>query len=66
MSEDTELWNKLLTSGVSGKRDVRMAARVSALQSVLTGAAHSGNRQFATAACQLPAARMRVADDRQR
>jgi hypothetical protein len=66
MSADTELWNKLLTSGVSGKRDVRMAARVSALQSVLTGAAHSGNRQFATAACQLPAARMRVADDRQR
>ena len=66
MGDDSELWTKLLTSGVSRKRDVRMAARVSALQSVLTGAAHSTYRQFATAARQLPAARMRVADDRQR
>ena len=66
MSEDPELWTKLLTSGVSSKRDVRLAARVSALQSVMTGAAHSSYRQLASAACKLPAARMRVADDRRR
>ncbi len=66
MSDDVEFWTKMLTSGVSNKRDVRMAARVSALQSVLTGAAHLTYRQFATAARQLPAARMRVADYRRR
>ncbi len=66
MNGDAELWNKLLTSGVSNKRDVRMAARVSALQSVLTATTRSGNRRLATAACKLPATPMRVADDRQR
>jgi hypothetical protein len=64
LNGDAGLWAKMLTSGVSSKRDVRMAARISALQSVLTGAAYFTPHQFATAARQFPAARMRVAENR--
>lgn len=64
MNGDNELWNKLLTSVVSSKRDVRVAARVSALQTVLTGTTRE--RRLAAAACKLPALPLRVADDSSR
>ena len=55
-----ELWNKLLTSGVSTKRDVRLAARASGLQTLLTGTGHRAHRKVAAAACRFPIARTRV------
>ena len=66
MGGDVELWSKLLTSVVSSKRDVRTAARLSALQTILTGVARINDRQLAAAACKLPATPMRVADPRRR
>jgi len=62
MTDCPELWNKLLTAGVSGRRDVRIAARVSALQTVLTRGPATAYRQLATAACAMPAASMRIAE----
>jgi len=62
MTSSQELWHKLLTAGVSAKRDVRIAARVSALQTVLTRGPAMAYRQLATAACAMPAASMRVAE----
>ena len=66
MKDNPDLWNKLLTSGVSAKRDVRLAARVSCLQTVLTGCSSVTYRRLASAACKLPRTRMRVADPRRR
>ena len=65
-ADDAELWTRLLTAGVSGRRDLRVAARISALQSVLTGTARSGYRPLASAACKLPTMKMRVAERRRR
>lgn len=62
MTDSPELWNKLLTAGVSARRDVRIAARVSALQTVLTRGPATAYRQLATAACAMPAASMRVTE----
>ena len=62
MPDRPELWNKLLTAGVSAKRDVRIAARVSALQTVLTRSPATPYRQLATAACAMPAVSRRVGE----
>ena len=61
MSDRHDLWNKLLTSGLSSKRDVRHAARVSALQTVLTSTAAIPGRPLASAARRLPTTRLRLA-----
>jgi len=60
MSDNPDLWQKLLSAGVSARKDVRMAARVSALQTVLTRSATGSYRHFAAAACSMPAVAVRV------
>ena len=55
-----DLWNKLLTSGVSARRDVRLAARVSALHTILTANAAIPHRPLASAARRLPTASLRL------
>jgi len=62
MIENRGLWQKLLNAGVSAKKDVRRAARVSALQTVLTQSSASSYRQLAAAACSMPAVAVRVAE----
>jgi hypothetical protein len=62
MIDNAELWQKLLNAGVSARKDVRMAARVSALQTVLTHSPSGTYRQLAAAACSMPAAAVRVAE----
>lgn len=60
------LWRKLLDSGVSGHRDVRKAAHISALQAVLTsgGAAATPRLRLAARAGLAPS--LRVADETDR
>jgi len=60
---DAELWDKLLSSGVSRDHDVRRAAHIGALQFVLTSAAQPPGRRFAAAACAARPPLLRVADD---
>lgn len=62
MIDNRDLWQKLLNAGVSAKKDVRMAARVSALQTVLTRSSNSVYRRLAAAACSMPAVAVRVAE----
>jgi len=62
MIENQGLWQKLLNAGVSAKKDVRRAARVSALQTVLTQSSTSSYRHLAAAACTMPAVAVRVAE----
>ena len=59
MADNQELWQKLLSAGVSAKKDVRRAARVSALQTVLTRSPTSSYRRLAAAACNMPAVAVR-------
>jgi len=60
---DNELWSKLLDNGVSRETDVRTAAHVSALQTVLTRPAASVPRTWAVAACKTKDTGLRVADE---
>jgi hypothetical protein len=62
MIGNQELWQKLLNAGVSAKKDVRRAARISALQSVLTQSSAGSYRHLAAAACTMPAVAVRVAE----
>lgn len=62
---DAGLWAKLLASGVSRERQVRHAAHISALQSVLTRAPIPDRKRRAAAACTAKAATMKVADESQ-
>lgn len=66
MVENEGLWRKLLNAGVSAKRDVRRAARVSALQTVLTQSSTGTYRHLAAAACTMPAVAVRVAERKPR
>jgi hypothetical protein len=61
LAKDGELWRKLLEAGVSARQEVRWAARVSAMQTVITGSPAATRRPFAAAACNMPAVSMRVA-----
>jgi len=60
MADSKALWAKLLGPGVSARREVRRAARLSALQMLLTECPAARFRPLASAACALPAARTRV------
>jgi hypothetical protein len=60
---DAGLWTKLLASGVSREKQVRRAAHISALQSVLTRASMPDRKRWAAAACALKAPTMKVADE---
>ena len=59
MPDKVELWHKLLTAGVSNRRDLRRAARVAALQIVLTQNPPQSYRSLAAAACKMPLPRTR-------
>jgi hypothetical protein len=62
-ANDDVLWSKLLGDGVCRETDVRMAAHVSALQTVLTRPASSEPRTWAVAACKTKHTGLRVADE---
>lgn len=61
MFDNPDLWQKLLSACVSARKDVRMAARVSALQTLLTRTSVSSYGHLAAAACSMPAVAVRVA-----
>ena len=54
MANNAELWNKLLSAGVSNRRHLRRAARLAALQTVLTQRPLRRGRPLAAAACSMP------------
>lgn len=54
MGDNEQLWSKLLAGGVSTRREVRKAARVSALQIVLTTSVPFSSARLPAAACRLP------------
>jgi hypothetical protein len=59
---DSDLWAKLLSSGISREQQVRRAAHISALQSVLTRALMPAERQWRTAACAAPIPSVQVSE----
>ena len=59
MADRPDLWHKLLTAGVSSRRHLRRAARVAALQTVLTQSPLRAYRPLAAAACKMPPPRTR-------
>ena len=59
MADNADLWQKLLTAGVSSRRHLRRAARIAALQTVLTERRFRTGRPLAAAACRMPAVRVR-------
>lgn len=60
---NAELWTKLLQSGINREQQVRRAAHISALQSVLTRASMPGGQKWAAAACVARTPSLRVADE---
>jgi hypothetical protein len=60
---DADLWTKLLASGISREKQVRRAAHISALQSVLTRASMPDRKKWATAACTVRTPTLKVADE---
>lgn len=60
---NAELWTKLLECGVSREQQVRRAAHISALQSVLTRASMPERRKWAAAACAVRTPALSVVDD---
>ena len=66
MAGKTGLWDKLLTAGVSNRRQLRLAARVAALQTVLTTPRLRQYGELAAAACKTPPPRIRRSGKRGR
>ena len=64
LAYDGDFWQKLLGAGTSARKDVRLAARISAMQTVITRGVTSPQRPMAAAACKLPDVSMRAADRR--
>jgi hypothetical protein len=62
-AEDSELWHKLLDHGICRERDIRAAAHVSALQTILTRPAAAAPASWAVAACRTGGGRLRVAEE---
>ena len=64
---EVTLWQKLLTAGVSNRRQLRRAARMAALQTLLTqGRERTCQQPLAAAACKMPAVRVRRSGKRGR
>jgi hypothetical protein len=63
LASRSEIWRKLLYSGVHPLREVRRAAHITVLQSVLTEVDPSSASVWATAACRTMAPRLKVADE---
>ena len=61
-----EFWTKLLGPGLSSERDVRKAAHLTALQSILTEDPTANYRPLKAAACSTLAPSLRVADRNRR
>ena len=61
LSGDADFWAKLLGGGTSSRREVRLAARTSAMQTVIAGSAMRMPKQLPAAACNMPAVPRRVA-----
>ena len=59
---DAAFWRRLLVSATSAEKAVRRAARLSALQSLLTGSRTGTYQRLAAAACSMPAPARKVAD----
>lgn len=66
MADKPDIWNRLLTAGVSNRRDARRAARVSALQTMLTQRPLRQARSLPAAACKLPPVRTRTSGGHKR
>lgn len=66
MADRPDFWHKLLTAGVSNRRHLRRAARVAALQTVLTQSPLRAYRPLAAAACKMPSPRTRRSGKRAR
>ncbi|MDH3585524.1 MAG: hypothetical protein OEQ30_00405 [Gammaproteobacteria bacterium] len=64
MADNTDLWHRLLTAGVSNRRHVRLAARVSAMQSMLIERPGRAYRPLAAAACRMPPVKTRKSGSR--
>jgi hypothetical protein len=64
MAGKAALWDKLLTAGVSNRRHLRLAARVAALQTVLTDAPVRPDRALAAAVRKMPPVRIRTSGKR--
>lgn len=62
LADNTNFWNKLLGAGVNPEREVRVAARLCALQTMLTQSPAARYRRLAAAACSMPTPALRVAD----
>ena len=62
-ANDTELWRKLLDNGICRETNIRTAAHVSALQTMLTRPADQAARSWAVAACKSGGSGLRVAED---
>jgi len=66
LANRNEFWTKLLGAGSSHDKDIRHAAQLCALQTVLTMQMSERYRQLPAAACSMPVQAMRVADRRRR
>lgn len=62
MATKRDFWIKLLRAGTSEKKDIRRAAQLCALQSILTRPAPDRYARLPAAACRIPAPAMRVAE----
>ena len=62
LAENAAFWRKLLTGGTSDDASVRSAAKLSALQSVLTTIDDTSRERLPAAACSMPAPSTRVAE----
>jgi hypothetical protein len=62
LEKKTEVWLKLLDAGVSDLREVRRAAHISALQTVLTSTEEVARTAWASAACRTQIPILQVAD----
>ena len=62
LEKKTEVWLKLLDAGVSDLREVRRAAHISALQTVLTYTEEVAKTAWASAACRTQTPILKVAD----
>ncbi len=61
-ANNVDFWNKLLSAAVNPEREVRVAARLCAMQTMLTQSPAARYRRLPAAACNMPAPALRVAD----
>lgn len=62
LTHNAPFWHKLLSAGTSDEEDVRTAAKLAALQTVLTADSHDSRERLPAAACSMPPPAMRVAE----